>query len=707
MRRTSILLLSIIIVVLLLSPMNFTHYPKNYRNDLTTKTPYYLNHNITIKKNSNLSFSNENLVIFQQNISIYDCGELNITNSHFDSINFSINIFVLNGSLNFRDVSINSSGNLKAINSTLNFNNVTIRNNANMTFNFIHDKLLFIHSNIRFYSNPRKYNIFTSAKLFGSSQPYDAPGAIQLKEIDIYNNSFLGNLSIHLYIHGDKNGTGELELYELGNFVENVSIPVLQGYHNYTINVTLPVDIKSSELNNTNNLAFKLPEIEKHNQSEVAGEDGNLTIYNITILGISNDTESYYGLNNYNMMIYNSSIISYYSDFHTNFRKFYIYQQLFNPNKESIFLINSTFYSYASEYNGSIYRDSPFYGINSSVYYYEMPNFVFSNSINSIPLKYSIMANNYNGSYNNIANSINKNSTILHNDIGNPIVFDVQNNNTLSYYGNYKLLSGRFEYNFSLSPPPSFSEKDTITIPINIPNITSSLIMPKTFTSGGENKFTLDVESGQYCSTVSVEIEYAGHIVYNNTRLTIHNNASIPFYINSNHSRMLHYRVTYNNKYYNYTKVLSVYSFLKLTTPPIQKYMLVIKSPMKDWKIKLGNKEISEENQVATFSLLAGNYSLTIDKNGYVEKTYNVNLKGNMTIYISLTKVVHSDKIIDTMYLITGIIIAGTLVGMLVYSKRTIACKNCGATHYATFDKCPVCLNPVRHRFFKGYWRKR
>ena len=30
--------------------------------------------------------------------------------------------------------------------------------------------------------------------------------------------------------------------------------------------------------------------------------------------------------------------------------------------------------------------------------------------------------------------------------------------------------------------------------------------------------------------------------------------------------------------------------------------MLVIKSPMKDWKIKLGNKEISEENQVATFS---------------------------------------------------------------------------------------------------------
>ena len=257
MRRTFILLLSIIIVVLLLSPMNFTHYPKNYRSDLTTNSPYYLNHNITIKKNSNLSFSNENLVIFQQNISIFDCGELNITNTNLDSINFSINIFVLNGRLNFRDVSINSSGNLKAINSTLNFNNVTIQNNANMTFNFIHDKLLFIHSNIRFYSNPNKYKTFTSAKLFGSSQPYDAPGTIQLKESDTYNNSLLGNLSIHLYIRGDKNGTGELELYEFGKFIENVSIHVRQGYHNYTLNVTLPTDIKSSELNNTNKIFIR------------------------------------------------------------------------------------------------------------------------------------------------------------------------------------------------------------------------------------------------------------------------------------------------------------------------------------------------------------------------------------------------------------------------------------------------------------------
>jgi hypothetical protein len=703
MRRTSILLLSIIIVVLLLSSMNFTHYPENYRSDLTTNSPYYLNHNITIKKNSNLSFSNENLVIFQQNVSIFDCGELNITNTHLDSINFSINIFVLNGRLNFRDVSINSSGNLKALNSTLNFNNVTIQNNANITFNFIHDKLLFIHSNIRFYSNPNKYNTFTSAKLFGSSLPYDAPGTIQLKESDIYNNSFLGNLSIHLYIRGDNNGTGELELYEFGNFIENVSIPVRQGYHNYTINVTLPTDIKSSELNNTNKLAFKLPKIEKYNQSQVAGEDGNLTFYNITILAISNDTENYYGLDNYNMMIYNSSVISYYSDFRTNFRKFYIYQHLFNPNKKSIFLINSTFYSYASKYNGSIYRNPPFYGINSSVYYYEMPKFVFSNSIYSIPLKYSIIANNYNESYNLKANNINKNITKLHNSIGNPIIFDMQSNNTLSYYGNYKLLAGRFEYNFSLPPLPSFSQKDIITIPVNIPNIKSSLIIPKTFTSGLNNNITLDVESGQYSSTISVEIEYAGHILYNNTRLKIDNNASvvIPLHINSNHSRLLHYTITYNNKYYNYTKVLSGFSFLKSTPTPIQKYMLVIKSPVTDWEIKLGNKEISEVNQVASFSLPAGNYSLAIYKNGYVEKTYNVNLKGNMTMYISLQKVIYSDKKIGTMYLITGIIIAGTVFGMFVYSKRTITCKNCGTRHYATFDKCPVCLNPVKHRIVR------
>ena len=38
--------------------------------------------------------------------------------------------------------------------------------------------------------------LFNSADLIsvGSSQPYDAPGTIQSKESDTYNNSLLGNL---------------------------------------------------------------------------------------------------------------------------------------------------------------------------------------------------------------------------------------------------------------------------------------------------------------------------------------------------------------------------------------------------------------------------------------------------------------------------------------------------------------------------------
>jgi rubrerythrin len=72
-----------------------------------------------------------------------------------------------------------------------------------------------------------------------------------------------------------------------------------------------------------------------------------------------------------------------------------------------------------------------------------------------------------------------------------------------------------------------------------------------------------------------------------------------------------------------------------------------------------------------------------------------------MTMYISLQKAVHSDNKIGTMYLITGIIIAGTIFGMFAYSKRTMTCKNCGTRHYATFDKCPVCLNPVKHRIVR------
>ena len=676
---------------MILMPANISHTGSDsIQNTSLTVPKYYLDHNITIT--SNYSISNENLIVFQRNITIFDYGKLVITNSWIKHTNFSINIFVNKGTLNIDNSSIGSNGMIKAVNSNLNFHNLTIQNNSNMIFNFNHDKATFNNSNIRFYSNPIKHACFTSGKLFGKLYPYDTYGNIPLKETDIYNNSLVGNLSLHLYIRGDNNGTGELELYEFGGFIKNVSLPVHTGYYNYTINISLPQDIQTSEFNNTNIFSLKIPEA----NGTAAGEDGYLSIHNITILTRSNDTESYFGYNNYNMIIYNSSIASYSSNFHTNMKKFYLYQHILNPYKKSIFLVNSTFYSYSSNYQGNVYENSPFYSTNSTVYLYENPKFEFSNGISTFNLTYSIIPDNDNKRSNLMANKINNDA----HDVKNFIIFDVQQNNSISYYGDYQLHIGIFEYNFSLPPLPSFIVKDKIIVPVKIPLIAYSIEKPKNLISGQNNTVDLVIKSMAYSSRISVLIEENKTIIYNSI-LELHKNntVSLPFKIYSNRTANITYKIRYNNPYYNYTDILYNSSLLEFTKSNIKipEYTLIIKSPIRDWNVVLNGNNVSENGKVATFTLDKGHYLLTMYKAGYTKESYNVNLSDNMTLYVSIQKIYHTNSVPYSLYISISTVIVGSVIGIFAYSKRTITCKNCGTRHYATFDKCPVCLTPVKH----------
>ena len=693
-KKRIIILTLIITLIMVLMPANISHTSSdNIQNPSLNVSNYYLAHNITVT--SNYSISNENLIAFQQNITIFDYGKLVITNSCIKHTNFSLNIFVNKGILNINNSSIGSNGMIKAINSNLNFNNLTIQNNSNMIFNFNHDKVTFNNSNIRFYSNPIKHVCFTSGKLFGKLYPYDTYGNIPLKETDIYNNSFAGNLSLHLYIRGDNNGTGELELYEFGKFIKNVSLPVHTGYYNYTVNFSLPQDIRTSEFNDTNIFSLKIPEA----NDTAAGEDGYLSIHNITILTKSNDTESYFGYNNYNMMIYNSSIDSYSSNFHTNMKKFYIYQQVLNPYKKSIFLVNSTFYSYSSNYNGSAFMNSPFYSVNSTVYFYENPEFVFSNAISTFSLKYSTFPDNGNKTSNLIANKINNDA----HGVKDFLIFDVQKNNSISYYGDYQLHSGNFEYNFSLPPLPTFIVNDMIKVPVQIPMIAYSIEKPTKLISGQNNTLNLSIKSIAYSSRISVLIEDNKTILYNSS-LEVHKNntVSLPFKIYPNSTANITYKIRYNNPYYNYTDIIynsSILEFTKTNTK-ITEYTLIIKSPELDWNVVLNGTNISENGKVAMFTLEKGHYLLTMYKAGYTKQTYNVNLSDNMTLYISMHKLYHSNRVPYIFYISISAVVVGSVIGILAYSKRTITCKNCGTRHYATFDKCPVCLTPVKHAIY-------
>ena len=173
----------------------------------------------------------------------------------------------------------------------------------------------------------------------------------------------------------------------------------------------------------------------------------------------------------------------------------------------------------------------------------------------------------------------------------------------------------------------------------------------------------------------------------------------LPFKIYSNSTANITYKIRYNNPYYNYTDILYNSSLLEFTKPNIKipEYTLIIKSPEPDWSVVLNGTNISENGKVATFTLDKGHYLLTMYKAGYTKETYNVTLSDNMTLYISMHKIYHTNRVPYILYISISAVVVGSVIGIFAYSKRTITCKNCGTRHYATFDKCPVCLTQVKH----------
>ena len=260
---------------------------------------FYLDHNITIQKNQMESFNNEHIKVFGRKVSILDFGTLSITNSEISSINSSITIKVYGGTINVINSSINVPGRLNIIDSNATFNNSVIQNNSHMSMYFQKDNVIFYHSDIGFYSDKVKNSCYTSGILYGESYPYSNYSNIPLIPYIFYNNSYTGKLDLHLYMRGDNNGTGKIELYEHNKFIENITIPVEEGYYRYNATINLPKDIKSVLIGNTQNLALKIPE---NGEGAIAGEDGNITFYNITIVALSNDTENFFGINNYNIV---------------------------------------------------------------------------------------------------------------------------------------------------------------------------------------------------------------------------------------------------------------------------------------------------------------------------------------------------------------------------------------------------------------------
>ena len=711
MEKITVSILIMICTLILLS--GYISPVDNSTNNIDTmnfSNTSYLDHNITIQKNQTQSFNNENLVVFERNISIFDYGTLNITNSELNSINVTLTINVCGGKINVVNSTIDASGHLNIINSNAAFINAEIDKNNNMSLYFNKDHVLFYHSYIGFYSDKFKSACYISGIMYGKTYPYSNYGYIPLTPSIFYNNSYTGKLALKLLLRGDNNGTGEIELYQHSKFIENISIPVKDGKYSYNTTINLPQDIKSVEIGNTEKLGFKIPENSKY---VVAGEDGNITFYNITIVALSNDTENYFGIDNYNLVVCNSSINSYNSDFDTNMKNYYAYQEILNPDKKSIFLINSTFNSFNSLYNGSVYKNSPFFDINSSVFYYETLDLKFTNGIQVIPLSYNISPDNYNKSLNKIARTCDEN---IKNDSGlvnyqSMYLFEIQNNNTLQYYGDYQLTSGKYQYNFSIPYIPMFKQNYKIEIYIKIPDINYSLYRPTQLISGKMVEFLLNITSELQSSIVKVRITFSDALIYNQTlSLGENNTISIPINIDSKNNGELLYNISYKNALYNYSINENKKLFLDFVPQKtvLHKYVLTIDSSQTNWELIIGNKTINEKNNSIDMVLPSGKYNITISKSGYASRSININLNENSTLYISLQKIhtpVSTSHLYMIFYGITGFIIASLFV-LLVYFKKTVTCDNCGTKYYTSYNQCPVCLNTKKANVLKRKIKK-
>ena len=140
----------------------------------------------------------------------------------------------------------------------------------------------------------------------------------------------------------------------------------------------------------------------------------------------------------------------------------------------------------------------------------------------------------------------------------------------------------------------------------------------------------------------------------------------------------------------------------------MQKYVLTIDSSHTNWELIVENKTIIEKNKSIDMVLPSGKYNITISKSGYASKSININLTENSTLYISLQKIhtpVSTSHFYMIFYGITGFIIASLFV-LLVYSKKTVTCDNCGTKYCASYNRCPVCLNPKKANILKRKLKK-
>ncbi len=560
MKNRIIMLITIIIIFILLFTFPYKVDNNTINNKTSIESVYYLNHNLTIENNKKCYINNQNISIFQNNVNIIDNGFLSLNNSSIITNNVKLNLIIHNSTFVMDNSIINITGKIHFYNSTIIIKNSKIINQTTLYIQSNKSNINIFNSTINYGQFNSKNVNFTSGMLYNKNSPQDAQGPIPIKSDIYYNNSYSNRLNLHFYIKGDNNGTGNILFYEHTLLIDNMSIPVHTGYYYFNTSINLPEDLLPENFTNTSDFSMVIP-TDNSPQPHPAGEDGNITFENITAYINSNDTESYYGFNGYNIIFRNSTILSYNSSFNTNFKNLYIYQKILNPYKKSILMYNSTFYSISSHFGSNIYINSPFHDIHSSSFIYGIKKIYFTNGYNYFNLNYTIKPRLFNNSMDKKANYYNSliKAKIKCNK-ENILLFDIQHNNASKYYGDYYAKNDNNTFNFSFKPIPSFGQANKLYLNVNIANIEYKYNIPNKFVAFKNNKIALNLTSLYFHTNVNINLLLNNKTYYQNN-ININKNELKNIYVNiiNNNSGISYLKISLEsiNKNYSFNQFLN------------------------------------------------------------------------------------------------------------------------------------------------------
>jgi hypothetical protein len=329
MKRKTAIVISFLVIVILIFNINLSNNQNNVSNlvSVPDQSSYYLNHNISIGVGNTLDFNDMNISILK-NMHINSFGNLSISHSIIEMNNNELSLNICGGSFILNNSKIDINGTIFFKNSNILICNSSISNNSFLSG--YNDNIKIVNSTVSYKSLDKERSRYCAGQMFPTSSYPLEYGKIAFKPFIKYKNSYVKSIKLSFRNYGDINISGVILFYEHGSLLENYSIPIHEG--NYFLNTTLNLskDLLPYQFQNMSDFYMEIPE-GKDNLS--AGNDKYLAIKNLTVYMISNDTENFYGINKYNIVFQNSTIISINSKFNTNFKSYYIYQGILNPIK--------------------------------------------------------------------------------------------------------------------------------------------------------------------------------------------------------------------------------------------------------------------------------------------------------------------------------------------------------------------------------------